>query len=68
MTNQTSGKQRLTPARAILYGTMAVGVLTPKLPVLVNGLLIHAFGVGLPSALAARRAATLNVGSTEGVR
>ena len=28
----------------------------PPWPVLVNGLLIHAFGVGLPSALAARAA------------
>ncbi len=30
---------------------------SPPLPVLVNGLLIHAFGVGLPSALFARAAA-----------
>lgn len=29
----------------------------PSLPVLVNGLLIHAFGVGIPSALFARAAA-----------
>lgn len=29
---------------------------TPSLPVLVNGLLIHALGVGLPSALSARAA------------
>jgi hypothetical protein len=28
----------------------------PSLPVLVNGLLIHAFGVGIPSALFARAA------------
>lgn len=31
----------------------------PPLPVLANGLLIHAFGVGLPSALFAARAKTL---------
>lgn len=30
----------------------------PSLPVLVNGLLIHTFGVGIPSALFARAAAT----------
>jgi hypothetical protein len=29
---------------------------TPAGPVLMNGLLIHAFGVGLPAALAARAA------------
>jgi hypothetical protein len=28
----------------------------PSLPVLINGLLIHAWGVGLPSALFARAA------------
>jgi hypothetical protein len=32
------------------------GVRMPAWPVLVNGLLIHAFGVGVPSALAARAA------------
>lgn len=38
------------------------GGATP-LPVLVNGLLIHAFGVGLPSALFARAAASRYRGS-----
>jgi hypothetical protein len=33
------------------------GASSPPPPVLVNGLLIHMFGVGLPSALAARAAA-----------
>ena len=38
----------------------AIGTATwPALPVLANGLLIHAFGVGLPSALFASRVATL---------
>jgi hypothetical protein len=32
-----------------------IGASTPPLPVLVNGVLAHAFGVGLPIALAARR-------------
>jgi hypothetical protein len=32
------------------------GTFAPPLPVLVNGLLIHMFGVGLPSALAAAAA------------
>jgi hypothetical protein len=37
----------------------AIGTATwPALPVLANGLLIHAFGVGLPSALFAARAGT----------
>jgi len=53
-----------------LYGLVAYGVMnyvvvplsaaggggTPPRPVLLNGLLIHAFGVGLPAALAARAA------------
>ena len=34
----------------------------PPLPVLVNGLLIHALGVGLPSALVARAAASRSRG------
>lgn len=45
--------------RAVLYGTLAAGTLDPfdpPLPVLINGLLIHMFGVGLPSALAAAAA------------
>ena len=33
----------------------------PSLPVLINGLLIHAFGVGIPSALFARAAITAQV-------
>ncbi len=33
----------------------------PSLPVLINGLLIHAFGVGIPSALFARAAAPAQV-------
>jgi hypothetical protein len=33
------------------------GSFGPPLPVLVNGLLIHIVGVGLPAALAARAAA-----------
>jgi hypothetical protein len=50
----------------IAYGVMNYGVIpmsaaasrggAPPLPVLLNGLLIHAFGVGLPSALFARAA------------
>lgn len=53
-----------------LYGLAVYGVMnhivvplsaaassgTPAAPVLINGLLIHAFGVGLPSALFARAA------------
>jgi hypothetical protein len=35
----------------------------PPLPVLVNGILIHALGVGLPSALFARAAASARHGS-----
>lgn len=35
----------------------AAGGGSPTLPVLVNGVLIHIFGVGIPSALAARAAA-----------
>ena len=55
----------------LLYGVVAYAVMnlvvvplsaagrsTFSLPVLVNGLLIHAFGVGLPSALFARAAST----------
>ena len=55
----------------LLYGVVAYAVMnlmvvplsaagrpTFPLPVLVNGLLIHAFGVGLPSALFARAAST----------
>lgn len=51
----------------ILYGVIVYAIMnlvvlplsaaahgTPSLPVLVNGLAIHMFGVGLPSALAAR--------------
>ena len=37
---------------------------SPPWPVLVNGLLIHALGVGLPSALFARAAAPLSRGRT----
>jgi hypothetical protein len=54
----------------LLYGLVAYGVMNlvvlplskvggpsmPATPVLVNGLLIHMFGVGLPSALFARAA------------
>ncbi len=53
-----------------LFGLVAYGVMnyvviplsaaasggTPPVPVLLNGLLIHAFGVGLPAALFARAA------------
>jgi hypothetical protein len=54
-----------------VYGLAAYGVMNyvviplsaaasrggaPPLPVLLNGLLIHAFGVGLPAALSARKA------------
>ena len=54
-----------------VYGLVAYGVMNyvviplsaaasrggaPPLPVLLNGLLIHAFGVGLPAALFARKA------------
>ena len=55
----------------VLYGLVVYGVMNlvviplskiggpsmPAAPVLANGLLIHMFGVGLPSALAARAAA-----------
>jgi hypothetical protein len=34
----------------------AAGGRTPPLPVAINGVLIHMFGVGLPAALAARKA------------
>jgi hypothetical protein len=41
----------------------AIGTATwPALPMLANGLLIHAFGVGLPSALFASRVAALASG------
>jgi hypothetical protein len=37
----------------------AIGTATwPALPVLANGLLIHAFGIGIPSAVAAASAQT----------
>ncbi len=41
---------------------------SPPWPVLVNGLLIHAVGVGLPSALFARAAAPRSRGSTSRFR
>ena len=41
----------VVPLSAVTPGTFP-----PPPPILVNGLLIHAFGVGLPSALFARRA------------
>ena len=39
----------------------AIGTATwPALPVLANGLLIHAFGIGIPSAIFAARASTFS--------
>ena len=54
----------LSRTRAIIYGGLTVGaldaldaiVLPSAFPVLANGILIHIFGVGLPSALFARAA------------
>jgi len=43
-------------SRIVVPLSAAGGGGTPPLPVLVNGILIHAFGVGLPSALFARAA------------
>jgi len=62
--------RRQPVASGIAYGVVAYVVMNyvviplsavtpggPKpLPVVVNGLLIHMFGVGIPAALAARRA------------
>jgi hypothetical protein len=43
-------------SRIVVPLSAAGGGSAPPLPVLVNGILIHAFGVGLPSALFARAA------------
>jgi hypothetical protein len=62
-----------------LYGLIVYGVMTlivvplsaaggglPSMPVLVNGLLIHAFGVGLPSAMFARAARPFPISPGQG--
>ena len=53
----------MSTTRALLYGTLAVGILDAldgagrfSWPVFANGMLIHMFGVGLPASLAARAA------------
>ena len=50
-------------SRIVVPLSAAGGGGTPPLPVLVNGLLIHALGVGLPSALFARAARPSPYGS-----
>jgi hypothetical protein len=50
-------------SRIVVPLSAAAGGGTPPLPVLVNGILIHALGVGLPSALFARAAAPSRYGS-----